>query len=199
MHAFDLDLVRGGKIIVRRATEGEPLKTLDGAAHTLDGDDLVIADAEGPVALAGVMGGAGSEIRDTTRRVLLECAYFTPRGVRRSSRRHGIHSESSHRFERGVDPADIPDVLAHAASLLTALGGGSAIPGTILAGIPVAAPAVTRLREARINALVGAPIPLAEAKKILGDLGFQVSPGPTRTRSTSRPRPTAPTSPARPI
>ena len=178
MHAFDLDLVRGGKIIVRRATEGEPLKTLDGAAHTLDGDDLVIADAEGPVALAGVMGGAGSQIRDTTRRVLLECAYFAPRGVRRSSRRHAIHSESSHRFERGVDPADIPDVLAHAASLLTALGGGSAIPGTILAGVPVAEPAVIRLREARINALVGAPIPLAEAKKILGDLGFQISPGP---------------------
>ena len=178
MHAFDLDLVRGGKIIVRRATEGEPLKTLDGAAHTLAADDLVIADAEGPVALAGVMGGAGSEIRDTTRRVLLECAYFAPSGVRRSSRRHGIHSESSHRFERGVDPADIPDVLAHAASLLTALGGGSAIPGTILAGVPVAAPAVIRLREARINALVGAPIPLAEAKKILGDLGFQISTGP---------------------
>ena len=177
MHAFDLDLVRGGKIVVRRATEGEPLKTLDGVAHTLVSDDLVIADAEGPVALAGVMGGAGSEISGTTKRVLLECAYFTPRGVRRSARRHGIHSESSHRFERGIDPADIPDVLAHAASLLTALGSGSAIPGTILAGVPVAEPAVIRLREARINALVGATIPLADAKKILTNLGFQVSPG----------------------
>ncbi len=176
MHAFDLDLVRGGKIVVRRAAEGEPLKTLDGVAHTLVSDDLVIADAEGPVALAGVMGGAGSEIRSTTKRVLLECAYFTPRGVRRAARRHGIHSESSHRFERGVDPADIPDVLAHAASLLTALSAGSAIPGTILAGVPVAVPAPIRLREARINALVGAPIPFAEAKKILVDLGFEVAP-----------------------
>ena len=177
MHAFDLDLIRGGKIIVRRAAEGEPLKTLDGVAHTLVSDDLVIADAEGPVALAGVMGGAGSEIRATTRRVLLECAYFTPRGVRRAARRHGIHSESSHRFERGVDPADIPDVLAHAASLLTALASGSAIPGTILAGVPVAVPAPIVLREARINALVGVTIPFAEAKKILTDLGFEASPG----------------------
>ena len=179
MHAFDLDLVRGGKIIVRRAAEGEPLKTLDGVAHALVNDDLVIADAEGAVALAGVMGGAGSEIRATTKRVLLECAYFTPRGVRRAARRHGIHSESSHRFERGVDPSDIPDVLAHAASLLTALGGGSAIPGTILAGIPVANPAPIVLREARLNALVGAPVPFAEAKKILTDLGFETSPGAT--------------------
>ena len=177
MHAFDLDLVRGGKIVVRRAVEGEPLKTLDGVTHTLVSDDLVIADAEGPVALAGVMGGAGSEIRGTTKRVLLECAYFTTRGVRRSARRHGIHSESSHRFERGVDPADIPDVLAHAASLLTALSSGSAIPGTILAGVPVAVSAPIRLREARLNALVGAPIPFAEAKKILVDLGFEASPG----------------------
>jgi phenylalanyl-tRNA synthetase beta chain len=179
MHAFDLDLVRGGTIVVRRATEGEPLKTLDGVAHTLVSDDLVIADAEGPVALAGVMGGAGSEIRATTKRVLLECAYFTTRGVRRSARRHGIHSESSHRFERGVDPADIPDVLAHAASLLTALSGGSAIPGTILAGVPIAASAPIVLREARLNALVGVTIPFAEAKKILADLGFEVTPGAT--------------------
>ena len=179
MHAFDLDLVRGGEIVVRRATEGEPLKTLDGVAHTLVADDLVIADAEGPVALAGVMGGAGSEIGATTRRVLLECAYFTPRGVRRAARRHGIHSESSHRFERGVDPGDIPDVLAHAASLLTALGGGSAIPGTILAGVSIAAPAPIVLRSARLDAVVGAPIPFAEAKTILVHLGFEASPGAT--------------------
>ena len=150
--------MRGGKIIVRRAHEGEALKTLDGMAHTLVHGDLVIADAEGPVALAGVMGGAGSEITAATKRLLLERACFSPRGVRRSSRRRGIHSESSHRFERGVDPSDIPDVLAHAASLLTALAGGSAIPGTILARVPVAVSAPILLREARMNALVGAPI-----------------------------------------
>jgi phenylalanyl-tRNA synthetase beta chain len=175
MHAFDFDLVRGAKIVVRRAAEGEKLKTLDGVERTLVADDLVIADGGGPVALAGIMGGEGSEIRPGTTRVLLECAYFTTRGVRRSARRHGIHTESSHRFERGVDPADAPDVLAHAASLLTALAGGRAVPGVILAGLPVATAAPIRLRGARLDALVGAPVPFAEATGILAALGFHVS------------------------
>ncbi len=175
LHAFDFDLVRGGKIVVRRAREGEKLKTLDGVERTLVADDLVIADGEGPVALAGIMGGEGSEIRAQTRRVLLECAYFTPRGVRRSSRRHALHTDASHRFERGVDPADVPDVLAHAASLLTALAGGSAVAGTILAGVPLAVPSPIRLRARRMSALLGVTVPLVEAAAILGHLGFTVS------------------------
>ena len=172
MHAFDLDLVRGGKIIVRRAAEGEKLTTLDGVTRSLSTDDLVIADGEGSVALAGVMGGQNSEIRSETRRVLLECAYFTTRGVRRSARRHGIHTEASHRFERGVDPADIPDALAHAASMLTALASGSAVPGTILAGVPVAAPQVFTLRARRMRELLGVALPFNDAARILTHLGF---------------------------
>ncbi len=175
MHAFDFDLVRGGKIVVRRAGEGEKLTTLDGVERTLVADDLVIADGVGPVALAGVMGGEGSEIRAQTARVLLECAYFTPRGIRRSSRRHGLHTESSHRFERGVDPGDLPDVLAHAASLLTALAGGKAVAGTILAGVPLATAAPIRLRSARLDALLGVAVPFAEATGILERLGFAVT------------------------
>jgi phenylalanyl-tRNA synthetase beta chain len=175
MHAFDFDLVRGGKIVVRRASEGEKLKTLDGVERTLVADDLVIADGEGPVALAGIMGGEGSEIRPETRRVLLECAYFTTRGVRRSSRRHALHTESSHRFERGVDPGDLPDVLAHAASLLTALASGKAVSGTILAGVPLTPAAPIRLRSSRLNALIGADVPFTEATQILERLGFAVS------------------------
>jgi phenylalanyl-tRNA synthetase beta chain len=174
MHAFDLDLVRGAKIVARRARAGEPFTTLDGVARALEADDLVIADGEGPVALAGVMGGESSEIRPTTRRVLLECAYFWPRGVRRSSRRHGLHTESSHRFERGVDPGAVPDVLAHAASLLTTLAGGSAVPGSILAGVALADRAPIRLRSARLDALVGAPVPFREAVGILKRLGCRV-------------------------
>ncbi|APR86475.1 Phenylalanyl-tRNA synthetase beta chain [Minicystis rosea] len=174
MHAFDFETVRGGKIVVRRAKEGEKLKTLDGVEHILVTDDLVIADGEGATALAGIMGGEGSEIRPDTKRVLLECAYFTTRGVRRSARRHGIHTDASHRFERGVDPADVPDVLAHASSLLTQLAGGKAVPGTILAGVPVAKPAAIRLRSARLDALVGAPVPFTEATQILERLGFGV-------------------------
>ncbi|MEJ7735507.1 MAG: phenylalanine--tRNA ligase beta subunit-related protein, partial [Polyangiaceae bacterium] len=134
MHAFDLERVRGARIEVRRAREGEELVTLDGTARKLDPDDLVIADGEGAVGLAGVMGGANSEIGAGTSRVLLECAHFTPRGIRRTARRHAMHTEASHRFERGVDPGAIPDVLAHAASLLTELAGGAAVPGSILAG-----------------------------------------------------------------
>ncbi|HEX7667804.1 MAG TPA: phenylalanine--tRNA ligase subunit beta, partial [Polyangiaceae bacterium] len=126
MHAFDLAHVRGGKIVVRRASAGEKFKTLDGALRTLDKDDLVIADGEAAVALAGVMGGADSEIKETTKDVLYECAYFDSRGVRRASRRHGLHTESSHRFERGVDPSDTEHALAAAVKLTLDLAGGSA-------------------------------------------------------------------------
>lgn len=177
MHAFDLDRVRGAKIEVRRARDGEVLTTLDGQERKLDSDDLVIADGEGAVALAGVMGGANSEIAPTTSRVLLECAHFTPRGVRRTARRHAMHTEASHRFERGVDPGPVPDVLAHAASLLTELAGGAAVPGAILAGPGVPRREPIRLRAARMNRLIGTPVPMREARGILERLGFAVSGG----------------------
>lgn len=176
MHAFDLELVRGGRILVRRALAGEVLETLDGVSRKLDPDDLVIADGEGPTALAGVMGGAGSEIRAATRRVLLECAYFTPRGIRRASRRHGLHTESSHRFERGVDPGDTRDAIARAAQLITELAGGQAVPGTLLVGPgPAPRPAI-RLRERRMVDLLGVEVPIAEAEGTLARLGCEVKP-----------------------
>jgi phenylalanyl-tRNA synthetase beta chain len=171
MHAFDLDLVRGGRIVVRRATAGEALTLLDGAKLSLDPDDLVIADAEGPVALAGVMGGASSEIRRATQRVALECAYFDPRGVRRAARRHGLHTESSHRFERGVDPGDVPEALTHAAALLTHLAGGAAVPGAVHVMAPPSPPRVVPLRAARLAQLLGTDVPLGEAQAILTRLG----------------------------
>jgi phenylalanyl-tRNA synthetase beta chain len=174
MHAFDLGDVRGGRIIVRRARQNEQLRTLDDVQRPLDPDDLVIADAEGPTALAGIMGGANSEIRPTTTRVLLECAYFTPRGVRRAARRHGMHTESSHRFERGVDPGRLPQVLAHATTLLTRLCGGKAVPQPILAGVPFTERPPVTLRAARMNALLGTEVPLEEATGILRRLGFSV-------------------------
>ncbi len=178
IHAFDLDRVRGGSIIVRRARAAEKLKTLDGVVRELDTDDLVICDAEGPVALAGVMGGEGSEIGAGTRRVLIECAYFTPRGVRRSSRRHGLHTESSHRFERGVDRGDAPDVLAHAASLIVELARGSAVSGAIHRFEDPPRERVVTLRSARLDALLGAPVPFGEASSILRRLGFKTQTSP---------------------
>lgn len=176
LHTFDLDRVRGGKIVVRRAAPGEKLKTLDGVERMLVGDDLVIADGEGPLALAGVMGGEGSEITPDTRRVLIECAYFTTRGIRRSSRRHALHTDASHRFERGVDPGDIPAVLARTSSLLMSLAGGRALKGTILAGVELATPAPIRLRMARMTALLGMEIPFEATASILKSLGFKVGP-----------------------
>ena len=177
MHAFDLDRVRGQRIVVRRARQGEPFTTLDGVARQLDADDLVICDAEAPSALAGVMGGQDSEIRAETRRVLLECAYFEPRAIRRSARRHGMHTESSHRFERGVDWAQIPRVLERALQLLTELCGAKPATGAIHAhGALPALPAIT-LRSARIDQLLGAPVPFDEALAILRRLGFAVGNG----------------------
>ena len=174
LHAFDLDRVRGGRIIVRRAMAGEPFSTLDGVARTLDADDLVIADAEGPSALAGVMGGQNSEIRETTRRVLLESAYFVPRGVRRTGRRYGLHTEASHRFERGVDYGQVAHVLERAKALLSELASGAAVHGAIHArGADPVLGEIT-LRSARLDALLGTPVPFAEARAIIERLGFPV-------------------------
>ncbi|HVU01034.1 MAG TPA: phenylalanine--tRNA ligase subunit beta [Polyangiaceae bacterium] len=175
LHAFDYALVRGAKIVVRRAAEGEPFSTLDGVARKLSADDLVICDAEGPSALAGVMGGKDSEIRSTTRRVLLESAYFQPRGIRRTSRRHGLSTESSHRFERGVDSAAPPAVLERAKALLVELAGGTAVPGAIHVKAPEAKRPRVTLRSRRLDAILGAEVPFGEARDALVRLGFGVS------------------------
>src|SRR5690606_34932514 len=99
--------------------------------RTFTADDLLICDAERPVAVAGVMGGQESEITESTVDVLIECAYFAPRSVRRTSRRLGLHTDASHRFERGVDPSAVPQVLARAVALMQSLGGGVASSETI--------------------------------------------------------------------
>ncbi|MFA9411128.1 MAG: phenylalanine--tRNA ligase subunit beta, partial [Deltaproteobacteria bacterium] len=126
IHGFDLARLGGSKVVVRLASEGEKMATLDGVERTFTADDLLICDGNGPVAVAGVMGGLDTEIREETEDVLIECAYFDPRSIRRTSRRLGLLTDSSHRFERGVDPEAIPRVLASAASLIADLGGGAA-------------------------------------------------------------------------
>src|SRR5271166_115883 len=126
-HAFDLDLLEGGTIIVRRAKDGEFLKTLDGVGHTLTSDDLVIADAEKPVALAGVMGGFDSMITEKTKNVLIESAWFDPATVRRTAKRHGMHTDASHRFERGADWGITPVACDRVAELILETGGGELV------------------------------------------------------------------------
>lgn len=118
LHAFDLDRLAEQAIVVRRARAGEKLEAIDHKTYELTADDLVIADSEKPVAIAGVMGGVDTEVTEQTTRILLECAYFQPTTVRKTSKRLGIHSESSHRFERGIDPAATLRNAAYAVELL---------------------------------------------------------------------------------
>jgi phenylalanyl-tRNA synthetase beta chain len=177
MHAYDLERVRGAEIIVRRARAKETLKTLDGVEHELGTDDLLICDGEGPVGLAGVMGGADSEVRDDTQHVLFECAYFEARGVRRSARRQGMHTEASHRFERGVDPANAGDVLTRALQLTAELAGGRVARGQLHAGAREHARTVLPLSAARVSQLIGAPIARAEIESTLTRLGCELAPG----------------------
>jgi phenylalanyl-tRNA synthetase beta chain len=177
MHAFDLDRVRGAKIIVRRARAGETMKTLDGIDRQLVDDDLLICDGEGPVALAGVMGGADSEIKPDTKRVLYECAWFDPRTVRRTARRHAMHTESSHRFERGVDPSDVEQVLNRAIALTLELAPGSAATrGHIhVRKKESLEKRVVHFRADRVKAITGVEVPFAEALAILKRLGCETT------------------------
>ena len=124
LHAFDLERVRGRKIAVRPAAAGEKLTTLDGEERELDPSMLMIADGEGVVALAGIMGGADSEIGESTTDVLLESAHFDALSVRRTARRLGMHTEASHRFERGTDPEMAAVACDRAAALIAELAGG---------------------------------------------------------------------------
>lgn len=174
LHAFDRRNVRGGRIVVRRAAAGEMLKTLDGIERALTHDDLVIADGEGPVALAGVMGGDGSAVADDTTAVVLEVASFAPAAVRRTARRLGMHTESSHRFERGTDAAALGDVALRAATLLAQLGGGTLRGAMVDVSAPATAPAPIVLRTARVEHLLGVDIAPAQQARSLRALGFGV-------------------------
>jgi phenylalanyl-tRNA synthetase beta chain len=174
IHAFDLVRLGGSKVVVRRATDGEKMATLDGVERTFTDDDLLICDGNGPVAVAGVMGGLDTEITDETRNVLIECAYFDPRSIRRTSRRLGLHTDSSHRFERGVDPDAIPRVLASAASLIAELGGGVAATTAIDRVAKAHEPRTIRFRPARAAQLLGTSVSKDESLRILESLGCSI-------------------------
>jgi phenylalanyl-tRNA synthetase beta chain len=172
LHAFDLDKVAGREIVVRTARPGERLVTLDAKERALATDDLLIADRDRGSALAGVMGGGDSEISGGTTRVLLESAWFQPGGIRRTSRRHGLKTEASYRFERGADPGMVIPAVDRCAALIAELSGGTVRPGVVDAHPrEVRAPEV-RLRWHRPAEILGAEVPREEARRILGGLGF---------------------------
>lgn len=173
LHAFDLSRLKQRKIIVRRARPGERLRTLDGVDRALTRENLVIADGERAVALAGVMGGEGSEISPTTRSVLLESAWFEPVSIRRTARSHGMHSDASHRFERGADIAMAPLALDRAAELVAQLAAGEVLSGIVdVYPSPKQREAVP-LSGTEIRRILGAEIPGEEVERILRSLGFE--------------------------
>src|SRR5438270_1943477 len=170
-HAFDLDLLEGGKIVVRRARKGEKLKTLDGVERDLYPEDLVIADAANPVALAGVMGGWDSMITAKTHNILIESAWFDPSTVRRTARRHGMHTDASHRFERGADWGATALACDRVAELVLATAGGKlgAYNDAVARDLhrdPI------ELERSEIQRILGQEIPETDVARILRRLGF---------------------------
>jgi phenylalanyl-tRNA synthetase beta chain len=173
LHAFDLDKVAGHEIVVRTARPGEKMTTLDGKERALSTEDLLIADRDRGSALAGVMGGGDSEISAGTTRVLLESAWFQPGSIRRTSRRHGLKTEASYRFERGADPGMVIPALDRCAAMIAELAGGTVRPGVVdCHPREVRAPEV-RLRWARPTQILGMEIAREDARKILSGLGFE--------------------------
>jgi phenylalanyl-tRNA synthetase beta chain len=177
-HAFDLDLLQGGKIIVRRARAGEMLKTLDGIDRKLSPEDLIIADANKPVALAGVMGGFDTMITEKTKNILIESAWFDPVAVRRTAKRHGMHTDASHRFERGADYAATPLACALVAQRIVGSGGGELDGPAIDAIAREMDQAPVVLRAKRVQRILGGKIETHEIVAILKHLGFELVPEP---------------------
>jgi phenylalanyl-tRNA synthetase beta chain len=184
LHAFDLDRVAGGgtqpgglgRLTVRRAHEGEQVQTLDSQTRTLDAEMVVIEDADGPTSIAGLMGGGRSEVGPDTRRVLMEVATWNGPNIHRSSWKLGLRSEASGRFEKGLQPEQCMHAQAIATQLMIELCGATVAPGTIDIGLKsadaVASRAQLGLREARVQAILGVPVPIERQQAILGALGF---------------------------
>ena len=174
LHAFDLEQLAGQKIIVRRANPGETITTLDARTHQLTPDNLLIADAEKGVALAGVMGGANSMIADTTSNVLLESAVFLPRNIRATARKLGIGTDSSHRFERGVSFEMADFASRRAAALICECAGGELLEGVIDVRAPQPPPARISCRVARVNQLLGIDLTGSQIAAYFDRLGLPI-------------------------
>lgn len=175
LHAFDFAKLAGPRIVVRRAVQGEKLKTLDGVERTLTGDMLVIADAEKPVALAGVMGGEDSEISTQTTEVLIESAYFNPHSVRQTARHLGMDTEASRRFERGADCEGVRHAQQRCVELICELAGGVATEDAIDIYPQPLSERVVSLRPERVKDLTSLSVEKDEMLRILTALGFELT------------------------
>ncbi|ANK59323.1 phenylalanine--tRNA ligase subunit beta [Loigolactobacillus backii] len=175
MHAFDYDKIGSKEILVRRATEGEALTTLDGNEHELSADDIVISNGTKAINLAGVMGGLDSEITDQTTTVVLEAAIFDPMHIRKSAQRYNLRSEASSRFEKGINKGTVLTALDHAASLIADFSDGDVLAGILSPTKIVPAATVVEVSQERINHVLGMQISAAEITKIFKRLAFGVS------------------------
>lgn len=174
LHAFDGELLAGSRIVIRRAKNDEPLISLDGTELKLGEDALVIADAEKPVALAGIMGGVDSQVSSSTRTVVLESACFDPVTVRKGSKKYGIRTDSSYRFERGVDIDGVIKAQTRAALLIRELGGGELCKGRIdIYPKPMVSPTIL-LRVNRVNQILGSALNAERIREYLLKLGLKV-------------------------
>jgi phenylalanyl-tRNA synthetase beta chain len=177
LHAFDLDRVAGRHLVVRRAHPGEEIELLDGAVRRLDDPMMVILDADGPTSLAGIMGGSRSEVSDDTTRVLMEVASWNGPNIQRTSRKLGVRSEASSRFEKGLSPDAAMEAQVTASVLMEHVVGATLLPGTIDVGGPGPPPAAIALRPARVERLLGIAISAERCAEILRALGFGVAGG----------------------
>ena len=175
MHAFDLATLAGAEIRVRRAKPGETITTLDGIHRTLEPDMLVIADRDRAQAIAGVMGGAASEVSDATTHVAFESAYFKPASVRRTSKRLGLKTEASSRFERGADPGAQAIAIQRAVALMEQIGAGTPLGPIVDCAARQAQPRRLHLRRERLARLLGVSVPDADVERILRSLGLEVT------------------------
>ncbi|MFZ0090072.1 MAG: phenylalanine--tRNA ligase subunit beta [Solirubrobacteraceae bacterium] len=175
LHAFDLDRIAGRRLTVRRARDGETMRTLDGQTRTLHSETVLIADDDGPTSLAGIMGGERSEVAPTTTRVLMEVATWDGPNIHRTSLALGLRSEASSRNEKGLAPEQTRQAQAIATRLMIDLCGARLAPGTIDTGGPGPTPATIRLRDARVAGLLGVDIPRERCAEILRALEFQTA------------------------
>ncbi len=174
LHAFDLNKLKGKEVVVRRAEEGERIRTLDGVERELSKEDLVIADAEKPVAIAGIIGGEESKTDFSTRELLLESAHFEPMTVRRTAKRLGISTDSSYRFERGADIEACPFAAERALHLIQKLVGGEVAKGSLSFYPKPYTPKVIVFNPIKANRILGVNIPARKSFEILSSLGFSV-------------------------
>ena len=174
LHAFDRDLLAGNKIIIRRAKKGEPFASLDGTELKLEPDALVIADGEKPVALAGIMGGINSQVSETTSHIVLESACFNPATVRQGSKKYGLRSDSSYRFERSVDLNGVVSAQARAALMMKELAGGGICLGRVDIYPETGKSINIPLRVGRVNQLLGASFNSEQVRDLLSRLGMEV-------------------------